>query len=99
MKRKNLLLVALIAFSAMLSNALFAQRKPLADKDFPKEITDQIPTVTGKDGEIIFLKDSYVMLDCSLHKIIDGFDDYSLITGKIERAMVHKNYKIISYPS
>ena len=67
-----------------------------AVKDFPKEITDHIPTVSGEDGETIFLKDSYVMLDCSLHKIIDGFDDYSLITGKIERAMVHKNYKIVS---
>jgi len=67
-----------------------------AVKDFPKEITDHIPTVSGEEGETIFLKDSYVMLDCSLHKIIDGFDDYSLITGKIERAMVHKNYKIVS---
>lgn len=67
-----------------------------AVKDFPKEITNQIPTITSQDGEAIFLSDSYVMFDCSLHKIIDGFDDYSLITGKIQQAMVHKNYKIVS---
>ena len=67
-----------------------------AVKDFSKEITDQIPTVTCNDGTSIFVEDSYVMLDCSLHKIIDGFDDYSLITGRIVQAMVHKDYKIIS---
>lgn len=67
-----------------------------AVKDFSKEITNEIPTVKGGDGETIFIRDSYVMLDCTLHKIIDGFDDYSLISGRIERAMVHKNYKVLS---
>ncbi len=67
-----------------------------AVKDFPKEITNQIPTVLSDDGEAIFLRDSYVMLDCISHKIIDGFDDYSLITGKIQSARVHKNYIIVS---
>lgn len=64
--------------------------------DFTEEITPHIPTVNGKDRETVFVKDSYVMLDCKLHKIIDGFDDYSLITGKIEKAMVHRDYKIVS---
>jgi flavin reductase (DIM6/NTAB) family NADH-FMN oxidoreductase RutF len=67
-----------------------------AVKDFPEEITNHIPTVTLNNGASIFVKDSYVMLDCSLYKIIDGFDDYSLITGKVEQAMVHKDYKIVS---
>lgn len=65
-------------------------------KDFSRDITDQIPTVICNQNESIFVKDSYVMLDCILHKVIDGFDDYSLITGKINQARVHKNYKIIS---
>lgn len=64
--------------------------------DFPTEITNQIPTVKSNDGGAIFVRDSYVMLDCSSYKIIDGFDDYSLITGKINKAQVHKHYKIIS---
>lgn len=67
-----------------------------AVEDFPKEITNQIPTVTDHEGEVIFIRDSYVMLDCSAHKIIDGFDDYSLITGKINSAKVHQDYKIVS---
>lgn len=65
-------------------------------KDFTHDITEQLPTLSSEDGNSIFLLDSYVMLDCSLYKVIDGFDDYSLITGRIENAMVHKNYKIVS---
>ena len=67
-----------------------------AENDFSHQVTEHIPTVTNKEGTSIFLKDSYVMLDCKLHRIIDGFDDYSLITGKVESALVHKDYKIVS---
>lgn len=67
-----------------------------AVQDFSKEITDHVPTILSDNGTSIFVKDAYVMLDCNLHKIIDGFDDYSLITGKIVEARVHKAYKIIS---
>ncbi|MGI9532230.1 flavin reductase [Lutimonas sp.] len=67
-----------------------------AVKDFSQEITNQIPTLLSEDGEVIFVQDSYVMLDCALHQIIDGFDDYSIITGRIRSARVHKNYKIVS---
>ena len=63
---------------------------------FPKDITNHIPTISTQVGENIFIEDSYVLMDCDLHKVIDGFDDYSIITGKIKLAMVHKNYKIIS---
>lgn len=63
-------------------------------EEFTKDITDHIPTLLSQNS--IFIRDSYVMLDCSLHKIIDDFDDYSLITGKINRAWVHKAYKIVS---
>lgn len=63
---------------------------------FPSDITANIPTVTTEEGENIFIADSYVLLNCDLYKVIDGFDDYSIITGKINAAMVHKDYKIIS---
>ena len=67
-----------------------------AVKDFSEEITKQIPTIYNEEGTSIYLKDSYVMLDCRLYKVIDGFDDYSLICGKIESAWVDKDYRIIS---
>jgi len=63
---------------------------------FPMDITDNIPTISTQEGENIFIADSYVLMDCDLHKIIDGFDDYSIITGKIKSAMVHKDYKVVS---
>jgi hypothetical protein len=31
-----------------------------------------------------------------MHKIFDGFDDYSIITGIVEKAFVHKDYMIHS---
>lgn len=64
--------------------------------DFPKQIIKNIPTVSTVENQNIFIADSYVLLDCSLYKIIDGFDDYSIITGKVNTAMVHKDYKIVS---
>lgn len=64
--------------------------------DFPSDITPGIPTVSTEEGENVFMADSYVLLNCDMYKIIDGFDDYSIITGKINTAMVHKDYKIIS---
>lgn len=63
-------------------------------ENFSRDITNQLPTIISEKS--IFIEDSYVMLDCSLHRVIDGFDDYSMITGKIQRAWVHKNYKIVS---
>jgi len=38
------------------------------------------------------IRDAYLYLECSLHKIIDGFGTNSLITGTIEAAYVNKNY-------
>ena len=42
------------------------------------------------------IKDAYMYLECELYKIIDGFDSYSLITGKIKVASVHQAYLRIS---
>jgi flavin reductase (DIM6/NTAB) family NADH-FMN oxidoreductase RutF len=39
---------------------------------------------------------AYLYLECQLHKIIDGFDDYSLITGTIKAAHVNKEYLRVS---
>jgi flavin reductase (DIM6/NTAB) family NADH-FMN oxidoreductase RutF len=65
-------------------------------EDYPRDVVQHIPTVSSEDGENIFVADSYLFLECELHKVIDGFDDYSIITGTVEKALVHKNYKIHS---
>ena len=65
-------------------------------EDYPRDVVQHIPTVCSEDGENIFVADSYLFLECELHKVIDGFDDYSIITGSVKKAFVHKNYKIHS---
>lgn len=65
-------------------------------EDFPRDVIQHIPTVTSSDGEFIFVDDSYLFFECNLHQIFDGFDDYSIITGTIQNAFVHKDYKIHS---
>jgi flavin reductase (DIM6/NTAB) family NADH-FMN oxidoreductase RutF len=65
-------------------------------EDYPRDVVQHIPTVSSEDGENIFVADSYLFLECELHKVIDGFDDYSIITGTVEKAFVHKSYKIHS---
>jgi len=66
------------------------------DNHYSKEIVKKIPTITTTKKDNIFIADSYVLLECTLYKIIDGFDDYSIITGEIDAAYVHKDYKIFS---
>lgn len=66
------------------------------DNHYTKEIVNKIPTIQTTKEDNIFIADSYVLLECSLYKIIDGFDDYSIITGQIDAAFVHKDYKIFS---
>lgn len=62
----------------------------------PKEIIKSLPTIQLSDASNLFVEDSYLLFNCSLFKIIDGFDNYSIITGKIKEAFIHKNYKVYS---
>jgi flavin reductase (DIM6/NTAB) family NADH-FMN oxidoreductase RutF len=66
------------------------------DNHYSKDIVKNIPTIPTGKKDNIFIADSYVLFECSLFKIIDGFDDYSIITGQIDAAFVHKDYKIFS---
>lgn len=66
------------------------------ENHFTKKIVNKIPTIATVKKDNIFIADSYVLLECTLYKIIDGFDEYSIITGQIDTAFVHKDYKIFS---
>ncbi len=66
------------------------------ENHFSKAIVEKIPTISAPKNDNIFIADSYVLFECTLYKIIDGFDDYSIITGQIDAAYVHKDYKIFS---
>ena len=60
------------------------------------QIIAMLPTIKAKSINALLVTDSYLHLECELFKIIDGFDDNSIITGKIKAASVHPEYLRIS---
>jgi flavin reductase (DIM6/NTAB) family NADH-FMN oxidoreductase RutF len=61
---------------------------PRCDDD-SKPTLGALPTFHAKTVDALFLADSYLYLECRLHRIIDGFGENSLITGQITGAYVH----------
>ncbi|NJB72200.1 flavin reductase (DIM6/NTAB) family NADH-FMN oxidoreductase RutF [Saonia flava] len=57
-----------------------------------KSIVKSLPTIKTTNIDSIFVKNSYLYLECKLFQIIDGFGEYSFITGTVEAAFVHKDY-------
>ena len=56
----------------------------------PKPVLTELPTRRGERVDALLLEDAYLMLECELDRI-DGFGDYSLIAGKIVRAVVDES--------
>jgi flavin reductase (DIM6/NTAB) family NADH-FMN oxidoreductase RutF len=63
-----------------------------SDKDKNKMILNHIENIPAVKIDGVFLKDSFLMLECELFKIIDGFGINSLITGKIIHARIDEEY-------
>lgn len=59
-------------------------------EDGSKVEVQAVPTVPARFVEGIFLRDSSLMLECELDRIIDDFGSNSLIAGKIVGAHVHE---------
>jgi flavin reductase (DIM6/NTAB) family NADH-FMN oxidoreductase RutF len=59
-------------------------------------IVNALPTVKAASMDAPMIADAYLYLECELFNIIDGFDENSLITGKIRAAYVHNDYVRIS---
>jgi len=57
-----------------------------------KPIVDSLPTIKASLVDALCLEASYLFFECRLHEIIDGFNENSIITGKIVSAHVDKNY-------
>jgi flavin reductase (DIM6/NTAB) family NADH-FMN oxidoreductase RutF len=60
-------------------------------EDNTKPGLDLLPQTQAELIDSVFVKDSYVQLECKLEKFIDGFGINSLITGKIVQAYVDEN--------
>jgi flavin reductase (DIM6/NTAB) family NADH-FMN oxidoreductase RutF len=61
-----------------------------------KNIIKALPTINASLVDALFVQGSYLYLECELYKIIDGFNENSIITGKIISAFVDKNYQRVS---
>lgn len=61
-----------------------------------KPIIQALPRIKGSRVDALCLESSYLFLECKLFKIIDGFNENSIITGKIIAAHVDKNYLKVS---
>ncbi len=59
-------------------------------------IVGALETTLAKTMDVPVIKNAYLYLECDLFKIIDGFDENSLIAGKVKAAYVHKDYLRIS---
>lgn len=57
-----------------------------------KPVLLSLPTRPAEEIDGIFLNNSYLFLECRLEKVVDGFDDYSLIAGRIIAAQVDTDY-------
>ena len=61
-----------------------------------KGVIKALPTINATTMDALMVANSYLYLECELFKIIDGFDENSIITGKINKALAHRNYLRIS---
>ena len=51
-----------------------------------------LPTIKASSIDVLMIEGAYLYLECELFKIVDGFDDYSLITGIIRQVHVRPEY-------
>ena len=61
-----------------------------------KPILDQLPTFKSPNLDALLLDNSYLYLECELMKVVEGFDEFGLIAGKITGAFVAPDSKIYS---
>ena len=62
---------------------------PRVDGPGTKPILKFLPTFPAEVVDGMFLEDAYFFLECELERVIDGFGENSLITGRIVAAHVH----------
>lgn len=51
---------------------------------------EALPTAPARTVEGVWLRDSYAVLECRLERIVDGFEDYGLVVGRIVEARVRR---------
>ncbi len=52
-----------------------------------------LPTTAAEKVDGVFLSDSYLFLECALERVVDGFGENSLVTGRIVAA--HADQRVL----
>lgn len=68
--------------------ASLASSSRCGESGHEKPIIKNLPTQKGQKVDALFVDDSYLVLECSLDRIVDNFGDFSLIAGKVLAAYV-----------
>ncbi len=55
-----------------------------------KPIVEALPTIKATMIDGVFISEAYLLLECTLNRIVDDFGSYSLVAGKIEAAHVQR---------
>ncbi|WP_029038735.1 flavin reductase [Salinimicrobium xinjiangense] len=61
-----------------------------------RDVVSSLPVARAESLDVPVLRDAYLIFECSLFKIIDGFGENSIITGEITAAYVKKEYRRVS---
>lgn len=59
---------------------------PRCDAENEKPVLDVLTTFRASEVDGVFVEDGYLFLECELARIIDGFDQNSLVVGRIVAA-------------
>ena len=54
--------------------------------DGDKAVLRALPTLPARAVDGVLLRDGYFFLECELDRVVDGFDDNSLVVGRIVAA-------------
>lgn len=60
-------------------------------EDGSKSTLRAVPTIPSRYTDGAFMQDSYLLLECELERIVDGFGPNSLIAGKVMTAYAHRD--------
>lgn len=76
--------------SQIVSTSLAADPR---SEDHSKPALKALPTFKAKTVDGVFVEDSYLFLECKLHKIVDDLGDNSLIIGEIVDAQIDDEFR------
>ncbi len=64
--------------------------------DGDKEALRALPTLPARSVDGVLLRDGYFFLECQLDRVVDGFDDNSLVVGRVVAAHAEREHLRLS---